>query len=124
MRPPKIIEVPFDELGNQLAYPISSWRRIPDHPKANSQGWVTLGCVMEQNFEFDATLEFEEISTGRSAVRFHFVDVNTGKKYVMFLTDAQDIIKKLEKGKISGRWTFCKKGANFGVKLVENEDQF
>ena len=73
------------------------------------------------NFEFDATLQLDTYVRGRSASRLVWKDVATRVEYEMFISDAIKVLKKgLEPGGIiTGKWIFCKKGANYGLKLVE-----
>jgi len=94
-------KIPFDKNGNMLgygSYGVHEWR---------------------DNYEFDASLKFTYAGRGRSAVKFHFED-EFGKQYEMFLQDLSDIIANsiIDKGSISGRLTFCKKGENFGIKKI------
>lgn len=39
--------------------------------------------------------------------------------YQVFLTDSKEIIQNMMHGIIYGKWTFVKKGENFGIKLVK-----
>lgn len=43
----------------------------------------------------------------------------TGKEYMMFLADFSNIVELLVEGKLTGTFTFCKRGANYGVKYVK-----
>lgn len=118
-KPP--IQVPFDDEGNQLHYPLHRWAYNPNHPDANSGGYYRQDPIIKDNYEFMATMKFEDIQRGRSAAYFHLTDAQ-GKKYTMFMTDLLDLLKRarrIESGEVTGKWTFCKRGANFGVKLVE-----
>lgn len=37
----------------------------------------------------------------------------------VFLTDSKEIIQNMMHGIIYGKWTFVKRGENFGIKLVK-----
>lgn len=39
--------------------------------------------------------------------------------YQVFLTDSKEIIQHMIHGVIYGKWTFVKRGENFGIKLVK-----
>ena len=92
-------KIPFDNAGNQLDY----------------EGW---GCAeMRDNFEFEDTLTFQSYGRGRSSVTFTFKRVN-GQTVSMFVSDFSDIVNKMNHGHVTGRFTFVKKGQNYGCKMV------
>ena len=96
------IPIPFDENGSLLAFPMG--RKIE---------W-------RENYEFDETLTVESMERGRSAARFILKDEH-GRRYGMFMTDMLDLIQTAELiayGHIDARWTFVKRGSNYGIKLV------
>lgn len=74
------------------------------------------------NYEFEDTLTYEGFGRGRSSVRLYFKGAN-GDEYEMFMKDFDEIMKsgKIKGGKISGKWTFVKRGRNYGIKMVEVE---
>ena len=124
----KELFVPFDKNGNLLDY---SWNGITEKEKeiCKRDGKVehfwgrdnTLHEVFVPNFEFEDTLIFKHFSRGRSSVKAHFESQNTGKKYEMFISDLEDVIlnNSLTNGRVSGKFTFVKKGQNYGVLLLE-----
>lgn len=121
----KKLFIPFDRNGNLLDY---SYRGITEEEKENERvehfwGDGSLIEVFVPNFEFEDTLLFERFSRGRSSVKAHFVSCSTSKKYEMFISDLEDVIKAncLINGKINGKFTFAKKGQNYGVKLLKGE---
>lgn len=75
---------------------------------------------MVPNREFAATLQFTGYGRGRSAATFYFTDEH-GREYPMFLSEINVVLKSktITNGVVSGTWTFCKKGQNFSIKLVE-----
>jgi hypothetical protein len=79
--------------------------------------------VWKENFEFEDTLELTGMSRGRSAANFNLKSITDGKNYNLFMTDTVDLIQNstINKGKITGRWTFCKRGQNYGVKIVKEK---
>lgn len=98
----KKYQIPFDENGDLINYPESF-----------------MNPVFKDNFEFGDTLEYVDYSRGRSAAYFNFVSLNTNRKYTMFMTDFNDIVHLLEKGRITGTFTFQKRGMNYGVKKID-----
>lgn len=84
-----------------------------------------LSCMMfTPNCEFSDTMIFDGFSRGRSSVKAHFVSETTGRKYEMFVSDLGDAIRAdgLHNARIDGKFTFTKRGQNYGVKLVEAND--
>jgi hypothetical protein len=100
--------IPFDKDGNQLHYP-DWWSMDRDGPG----DW-------RPNVAFDDTLTYSGYERGRSAAYFRFVRAD-GKGVTMFLTDFEEVVPKMVRGKVAGRWTFCKRGQNYGVQLVAGE---
>ena len=76
------------------------------------------------NYEFSDIMIFDGFSRGRSSVKAHFVSETTGRKYEMFVSDLGDAIRAdgLHNARIDGKFTFTKRGQNYGVKLVEAID--
>ena len=97
--------IPFDRGGSQLHY-VDHWD-------------VTRGGVsMVDNFEFNDTLEIEGINRGRSAADFTMLR-SDGTRVTVFMVDMIAMFKRAKGGKVKGRFTFCKRGQNYGCKLVE-----
>lgn len=40
-------------------------------------------------------------------------------KYQVFMSDIEDIIKEMVKGRVQGSFTWAKKGSNYGLKIVK-----
>jgi hypothetical protein len=99
-------KIPFDTDGNLMGYP-EQWRDI----------------VWRDNYQFDDVLKFDSYYRGRSAAGMFMVSTTTGSHYQMFLRDFEDLINTviIDHGVVSGRWTFTKRGANYGIMLVINE---
>ncbi len=75
--------------------------------------------VYVENRVFDETLTYTGYGRGRSSAVFYFED-STGATYQMFMTDMDHLLssKNLIDGKVTGTWTYCKRGKNFGIKLA------
>jgi hypothetical protein len=76
--------------------------------------------IWKENYEFEDTLFLDGMSRGRSAANFQFKSKTTGKRYNVFMTDMVDIFNKsnINHGYVSGTWTFCKRGSNYGLRLA------
>lgn len=97
--------IPFRD-GNQESYP--AWS----------------GSEMLPNFSFEDTLVYQGYGRGRSAVYVNFVRESNGKSVTMFISDFIDISvagRMCDGGKVTGVFTFVKKGANYGCALLEVE---
>ena len=93
-------KIPFDEKGNLIVYP--DYRGVPE--------WRDV-------YEVEMTLTFQYFSRGRSAARAVFLNEKK-QRFEMFLSDIDTLIRdgSLKPGGVTkGNWTFCKRGANFGV---------
>lgn len=80
------------------------------------------------NYEFDECLEIYGFVRGRSSAVMilrpaddHGKDFNYVNSiyYQVFLTDSKEIIQHMIHEVIYGKWTFVKRGENFGIKLVK-----
>ena len=126
----KELFIPFDRNGNLLDY--SRWSLSTEGEEICKRDGKfeifrgrdnTLTEVFVPNFEFEDTLIFTHFSRGRSSVKAHFESQTTGKKYEMFIIDLEDVIKaNYSITKLSGRFTFVKRGQNYGVKLLKEGD--
>lgn len=88
---------------------------------------------MKDNFEFKETFHVVYFSRGCSSAKMILRTAKNAKKYgtdgycyecvdyEVFLSNSVDIIRKMVDGKISGVWTFVKKGSNYGIKLVKHD---
>ncbi len=77
------------------------------------------GTVWLPNYAFEDTLVYDTYSRGRSAAYFHFVSKTTKRGFTVFLTDfEQGFVRRMERGEVSGRFTFCKRGSNYGTTMV------
>ena len=94
-------KVPFDTDGNQEHYPslyrTSMWR---------------------DNYEFDTEMEFVTFRRGRSAAYGIFMNLKTGTTVTVFMKELEHIMRHISHGRVRGRWTFVKRGQNYGCKLI------
>jgi hypothetical protein len=93
-------EIPFDPKGNQVHY-FERYYQHEYHP----------------NFEFDDTLTFLHFNRGRSAAYAAFQRSN-GTQVTVFLTDLEPMLPRMAGGHISGRFTFTKRGQNYGCRVL------
>lgn len=114
-------EVPFID-GEMQEW--IDWQPWHGTEKPTEQRWNRKKIVWEKSNIFAAKLLFTRASKGRSAVRFHFDDLeNTGRKYSMTLNAFEQAIKLhgMQGQKISGLWTFKKVGQNYTLTLAKVE---
>jgi hypothetical protein len=109
-----VTKIPFDRLGNQMHYPENGYRPAPNGR------YESVPPDWRPNYEFEDVLRFVEYRRGRSAAYFVFQTSN-GTEVTMFLKDFTDMLHRVN---IYGgcvqkaRYTFCKRGANYGLKHV------
>lgn len=109
------IPIPFTKDGRLISYTSVPVGEI-------NRGWDGSGpAVWLPNFVFTDVLKFKEFERGRSAAHAIFVSED-GKEYPMFLTDLHDAIGVMIRGYITGKFTFTKRGQNYALKAVM-EDQ-
>lgn len=106
-------KIPFDKDGNQQDYPDSWYTGSYPNAKREGPNWI-------DNFEFEDTLTLEGFGRGRSSVTFNMRRTD-GTTVSVFVSDFYDmaVAGAFKAGKIKGKFTFCKKGANYGCRLVE-----
>lgn len=97
----QVQDVPFHD-GNQLSY-VSGWER---------------GVYWEQNSVFEDELTFVRSERGRSAAHFIFQRKN-GKEVVVFMKDLTEMFPLFVKGKVKAKFTFCKRGSNYGCQVAK-----
>jgi hypothetical protein len=82
------------------------------------------GGELVDNFEFEDTLVYSTFSRGNSSALLIFVSATTKKKYSMFLVDFEKLANSISPIQNSiplaykAKWTFCKRGQNYGVTLA------
>lgn len=96
----------------------STWKL---HYKNGKVQWYSGYNYDEErdNYEWEDTLSYRGYGRGQSSCVIYFWSVQMQQDVIMFMTDFNDICVKLDHGKIHGKFTFCKRGMNYGVKLVE-----
>ncbi len=77
------------------------------------------GTIWKPNEEIYLRLHYDSYGRGRSSVTFYWKDDN-GHRYPMFLTDMNDLLKQnVGVSNIYGIFTYVKRGANYGIKLLK-----
>ena len=93
---------------------------------------IELDRCEPEDYKFDATIEFIGICKGwgsgckvfvKDTERTYINKKGETKqvKYGVFLTDSYDIIMKMNQGIVTGTFEVCKRGQDYGIKLVNNE---
>ncbi len=122
-------KIPFSEDGNQQDYPQHWWvhtgnvlkRTLSDGRVVENLESRQEGPAWKDNFEFDDTLTLVDYGRGRSSVTFTLRRTD-GTTVSMFVSDFFAASFKMHEGKITGRFTFTKKGQNYGCRLVEGSE--
>ena len=102
------------------------WKLIVDKNRI-LKWWSQESGNEIDNFSFKATLKLYGYGRGRSsAVLYYNIEyleevpiINTS--VIGFLNDSIDIINNMDHGKITGLFTFCKRGQNYGIQLIKLE---
>lgn len=82
--------------------------------------WRDDDIDWKENYEWEDILEYTGYGRGCSSVKLKMQSKLTGKQYSMFISDFDALLKK-HGFKVFGEkhtYTFCKKGANYGIKFV------
>lgn len=117
MGKPKTYQAPFDASGNLLHYPITRYRFDRDTGERTSEGPEWREVV-----PFAKTLKYKTYARGYSAAYFIWEDAD-GHTYPMFLTDLDTLLKHgYTSSAIMGLWIVCKRGQNYGIRLVNDKD--
>jgi len=105
----KTYQIPFNKNDELLSYDYSY-----GHMEIN---W-------KDNFIFEGRMKYDGFGRGRSAATIYMKDLETGKRYPMFLKTFDDLMKSTGRfafdggtGSLifTGTWTFCKKGTNYAM---------
>jgi hypothetical protein len=96
-------EVPVDKNGNWISYPDyrSEWKSV---------------IPWRDEFVID------HMETGRSSKIVVLRSTFTDQTYPMFIADLVKFIQdsdRIEDGVLSGIWTACKRGMNYGIKEIK-----
>jgi hypothetical protein len=75
-----------------------------------------IGPVMVDNVPWDDELIYDGYYRGRSAAGATFTNAK-GQRFTVFMTDLDTFIPLMVKGKITGKFIYCKRGMNYGVTL-------
>lgn len=106
-----VMTVPFDGEGNLMDY------AAPTRP-----GEIRTNAAHEwrPNYEFDALLTLVGIRKGWSSMKAVWRDAD-GHLYGMFTSHLGLLLERsgVVRGRAYGRWTFCRKGSNFGIRLAD-----
>ncbi|MEG2707338.1 MAG: hypothetical protein RR959_08355 [Erysipelotrichaceae bacterium] len=70
--------------------------------------------------EFEETMTFLYYTKGRSSLRFILED-SKGGIWSMMAQCIDTFVQKSANGKLTGKWIMCKRGANYGLLIVEGE---
>lgn len=101
----------------------------PNQTKEHWEKWIEwringVSFIWREPWEFVDTFKIVGYSRGRSAANFDLVSETTGMECSMFMTDATHLITTtvIDKGVVTGKWIFCKRGSNYGIKYLGSTD--
>ena len=95
-------------------------RKVPFTVNGDQEHYPSLyrTSMWKDNHEFQATMEFQRFNRGRSAAYAVMRDTSTKRTVTIFLSDFDHVVRHMTRGTVTGRWTFTKKGQNYGCKLI------
>lgn len=102
--------------------------KIPTQARTDSRYYGLMSypehdAAWEIGEAFGGILVFDGFERGRSAAHAIWRDVSTGKRYPMFLTFLEDVIKNKggisHTGEIAGVFGFAKRGMNYSIMMIE-----
>jgi len=114
------LKVPFDGSGNLMSFPEKKCWKNRETGKEEC-----LHPVMKDNYEFNATLTYHGFDKGtRAAHRLIWID-EEGHTYPMFVSTFGKALSKIGMlgDKMTGRWTFQKRGQNFSVCPAKKQEE-
>lgn len=109
--------IPFDKDGDLLEWVDQGQWDMADPVRREEMSNRKYNPIFaKENYSFDAKLKFRTFSWGRSAGRAIFTDEN-GKEYSMFVGEFGGLVAagRMNGEYIEGKWTFAKKGQNYGL---------
>lgn len=123
MKPKKNYRIPF-RVDMSGLWSMMEWTSATDPDTASSGSRATwlLPDEWRENSEFYAELVLDGWSKGRSAVRVSVINVLNNERYSMGLAAFYEAVESygVSNGTMTGKWTFRKQGANYGlVPMVE-----
>lgn len=98
---------------------VVEWNKLQELIKL---GEVVSSLTWIDNYIFEATLSVGEVSRGRSSVKFSMHDETA--EYEMFAKGFSEMVKTavINKGKVTGKWCYVKRGANYGIEYLGEVD--
>lgn len=115
----KNIKIPFDKnTKNMMDYVGDSYENM--QVEKYKYQYLKDSVEWKDNYEFEKTLTFTSYGRGRSSATFQMTDEN-GVNYNVFMSDMFKIVttKKINEGKVYGKWCFRKQGQNYGLCISE-----
>lgn len=108
------ISVPFSPAGDLQHHPSISYGTVDGKSTCTAPTW-------KETYEFQDILEISDLEKSRNASYFVLKSKKNKLQYPAFLQDILYMIanSNARYGAIHGRWTFVKRGSNYGIVLVE-----
>lgn len=110
-------KIPFDPFtDNPMYYPTRVWSYVDEGE--DTERTERKDPVWKDNCIWNDELKYDSYYRGRSAAGMSFRSLRFGRIYTVFMTDFDDMVYLMKYGVIIGDFTFCKRGSNYGVRLV------
>lgn len=102
-------QIPFDKNGGMIR-------------KVYNYGSSAL-FVFKDNFVFEDILQYTGMQRTSTSSYALFKSTTTKKTFYMFLKDLDKVLLKhtVKLGFLSGKFTFCKHGPSYGIKIISSD---
>jgi len=109
--------IPFSTKDGSLLQYTGTLPDSPQDERCNNGRWI-----WKENFVFEDDMQFIGFYRGCSSAGATFKSLNDGKECNVFLKDLSDMILAdgFRSGIIRGKFTFCKRGQNYGMKYLKD----
>lgn len=126
MKKTKVTKIPMfptsywnDKTNQRIKLDVLSHSEYSGESRYGERDLITGICaiidpVMIDNVPWDDELTYVGYYRGRSAAGATFTNAK-GQRFTVFMTDLDKFIPFMVKGKITGKFIYCKRGANYGV---------
>lgn len=107
-------KIPYDPATGNVPHWTDGWTWEGTYPNAKR-----VPVPTKDNPVFEDILQNFSFARGRSAA-YAVAESGSipGRRYVVFLKDLEDMLPAFSGGKVTGRFTHCKRGQNYGTRLV------
>lgn len=90
--------------------------------KSNGEMYSYVPSDIQKDFTWEPHIEWEgQLNFHCIGYRGHsyFKDIH-GRDWIIFSSDADEVLKRMEKGVVFGKWRTVKRGQSFGIMPVKD----